>query len=133
MFKRSELRNSAPFRVGIHHHAGAFVLKLEGAFGDADAPEVEARWRTAASLLASRAFEVDLAGVTSVDPGARALLIRMRESGAELLEAPTPGPACASWRGLWRTFASRRKGRSRPAAAACPAPLPPRIHLPHRI
>jgi hypothetical protein len=85
MFARSERRNDVPFRVSIHHHAGAFVLKLEGPFGAADAPEVEARWRTAASLLESRAFEVDLAGVTSVEPSARELLLRMRESGADLV------------------------------------------------
>jgi hypothetical protein len=84
MFWRSQRRNGRPFRVSIHHHASAFVLKLEGPFGAADAPEVEARWRTAASLLASRAFEVDLAGVTSVEPGARELLRRMSENGAEL-------------------------------------------------
>ena len=89
MFRRSQRRNGRPngrpFRVSIHHHASAFVLKLEGPFGAADAPEVEARWRTAASLLVSRAFEVDLAGVTSVEPGACELLRRMSESGAELL------------------------------------------------
>jgi hypothetical protein len=85
MFTGSRPRKDTPFRVSIHHQTGAFVLKLEGPFRAADAPEVEARWRTAASLLGSQPFVVDLAAATSVEPAARDLLIRMRDSGADLV------------------------------------------------
>jgi hypothetical protein len=92
MFTCSERRRDTRFRVSIHDHADAFVLKLEGPFRIANTPDVEARWCTAASLIRNRPFVVDLAAATQVEPAARDLLVRMYESGAGFVAG---GPAMA--------------------------------------
>jgi len=126
MFTCSERRNNSPFRVSIHDYARAFVLKLEGPFSASDAPEVEARWRTAASMLQNRELVVDLTAATSVEPAARDLLVRMYESGAAFVaEGPSmvrlageitgvePKEHVVRKRALWRPF------EDFPAMVAC--------------
>ncbi len=85
MLRSAKRQKDAPFRVTIHDDAGAFRLKLEGRVGRDEAAEVEARWRTGASTIGGRAFQVDLSGATALDAAAEDLLERMRESGAELI------------------------------------------------
>jgi ABC-type transporter Mla MlaB component len=85
MFMCPKRNGRARFRVSIHHFAEAFELKLEGPLTASDAPGVEARWRTAASLIRVRPFRVDLQAVTTVDEAGRQLLDRMREHGAEFI------------------------------------------------
>jgi hypothetical protein len=113
-------------RVSIHHSASAFLLKLEGPFTAAEAPEVEARWRTAASLPGNRVFLVDLTAVTFAEPAARGLLDRMRGAGVGLVvDAPQ-----AAWLASGITFpepsrhVERKRGFRRtlegfPALVAC--------------
>jgi hypothetical protein len=74
-----------PFRVGIHDFSHSFRLTLSGALTAREADGVEARWRTAASIIGGRIFEVDLREVSSADAPARELLRRMHQSGARFL------------------------------------------------
>jgi hypothetical protein len=104
MFTRQDRRSSTPLRVSIHHNARSFALKLEDDFRETDAPEVEARWRTAESLLRGRAFEVDLSSVTSVEPSANDLLVRMRDGGAEFVRSSKENAAPGS--GFWHRLES---------------------------
>ncbi len=73
------------FHVGIHDFAHEFRLTLEGPFTSAETTEVENRWRTAASIIGGRPFEIDLTGVTSADGAARDFLRRMYSHGALLV------------------------------------------------
>ena len=71
-----------PFHVGIHDLAREFRLALEGPFTSAEVPEVESRWRTAASIIGNRDFRIDVDGLTSADDAALALLRTMHLAGA---------------------------------------------------
>jgi len=90
MFTCPKRPQAAHFHVSIHDFSGMFQLKLEGPFTAAEAPEVEARWRTASSIIGNREFRVDLRDVTTVDAAGRGLLGRMRESGADLIAGAGP-------------------------------------------
>ncbi len=77
-------REAKSFRVTIHDGAREFRLAVEGDLGAAQAREVESVWSTAASTIPGRAFVIDLAGVTTVDPLVTRLLARMREGGGTI-------------------------------------------------
>ncbi len=92
-------REAKSFRVTIHDSAREFRLAMEGDLGAPQAREVESVWTTAASTIPGRAFVIDLAGITSVDPLAAPLLARMRERGGTITgiggapRRPAPSPA----------------------------------------
>ncbi len=122
MFTCPKRREVAPFRVTIHDFARAFQLRLEGPFTAAEVPEVEARWCTAASIIGSRAFRVDLRAVTSADAAGRSLLGRMRESGAEFIaDTPKTTRLVSEIVGVWQAEPAPEEHRS---------PLPPLRNLP---
>ena len=110
MFTCLKNRRDTAFRVTIHDFARAFELQLEGPLTAAEAPEVEARWRTASSIIGKRSFRVDLRAVGTVDAAGRGLLGRMRDDGAELIAS---GPETAE---LVREIAGLRPAASAPRA-----------------
>jgi hypothetical protein len=67
MFTCPRSQKERPFHVGIHDFAREFRLALEGPFTSAEVPEVESRWRTAASIIGDRDFRIDLNDLTSAD------------------------------------------------------------------
>ncbi len=85
MFTCPKSRLNRPFHVGIHNFAREFHLALEGPFTSAEVPEVESRWRTAASIISGKDFRVDLDEVTFADESARALLTSMYAQGARFV------------------------------------------------
>ena len=87
MFTCPKRRTVRSFHVAMHDYAREFRLTLEGPFTAAEAPEVEARWRTAASIIGTRDFRIDLDGVTYADTEALGLLARMREAAAQFIAA----------------------------------------------
>jgi hypothetical protein len=103
MFTCPKRREAALFRVTIHDFAQAFQLQLEGRFTAAEVPEVEARWRTAASIIGNRAFRVDLRAVSDADAAGRSLLGRMHESGAEFIaDSPKTTRLVSEIVGVWQ-------------------------------
>ncbi len=90
MFVCPSSRLSQSFHVGIHDFAHEFRLTIEGPFTSAETTEVEARWRTASSIIGGKPFRVDLDGVTEADQAARALLKRMHSHGAQFVANKMP-------------------------------------------
>lgn len=69
----------------LHDDPSTFRLELAGALLAGNAAEVERVWRTGSSTLGTRAFVVDVEGLTSVDDAGRRLLGRWRQLGATFI------------------------------------------------
>jgi len=77
----------------LHDTPTTFRLELAGEIAGTSAAELERVWRTGASTLETRAFVVDLNGVTSADDSGRRLLARWRQTGATFVAEPAAARA----------------------------------------
>jgi ABC-type transporter Mla MlaB component len=77
-------------RIAQHDGAAAFEFVLSGELSGMAAQQLEWAWQTARSITAEKPLIVDISGVTGADDSGRALLSRMRESGARLTAALPP-------------------------------------------
>ena len=95
-------------RYYMHDRAASFRFHLAGALTGQDAKELEQCWTAASSTLGSRAFLVDITGVTAIDDAGRSLLMEWHSQGAQFI-------AESEWA---RSLAESITGRPLPAPPA---------------
>jgi hypothetical protein len=90
----------------LHDTPSSFRFKLAGPLAGDDVDELGQCWRTASSTLGSRAFVVDMVGVTGMDDAGRELLRQCGEQGAHFVARPAKAGSAPrgsfSWR--WATL-----------------------------
>ena len=74
-------------RIYIHDQVPVTSFVLEGKLVGPWVQELEKQWELAVAANSSRTMLVDLADVSFIDAGGRALLARMRQKGVRLLSA----------------------------------------------
>jgi len=104
---------SAGLSYHMHDRASSFRFKLAGALAGDDVAEIEQCWVAASSTLGSRAFVVDITGLSAVDALGRELLSDWHRQGAGFIATSAQSRLLAeSITGLVLPPASPGPGRS---------------------
>jgi hypothetical protein len=69
----------------IHDGSTSFRFEIEGSLTANEALQVDQAWRTASSVIGSRALVVVLGNITDIDPFGRELLARFHEADAQFV------------------------------------------------